>query len=195
MIYKYTENPSYKLEGSYETIEEAVNSLEKIPSNAKYLIRKKIANGDLSFCGGYVWTDQPLDSVSAYKEEEKPQPQTQSQPADVFPREQVRDFMLASAQIFSKMMDYDSSWVDFAANCNELLNEYKTSLSAILLTWASKGDVEKRLAAIRFHSDRKVTSVPAFIKIKVRPISDYQDLENTIILLAKAIELIDPQVN
>lgn len=54
MIYKYSENPSYKLEGSYETIEEAVNSLDKIPSNAKYLIRKKIANGDLSFCGGYV---------------------------------------------------------------------------------------------------------------------------------------------
>lgn len=64
MIYKYSENPSYKLEGSYETIEEAVNSLEKIPSNARYLIRKKIANGDLSFCGGYVWTDAPLDNVS-----------------------------------------------------------------------------------------------------------------------------------
>lgn len=103
--------------------------------------------------------------------------------------------MLASAQIFSKMMDYDSSWVDFAADCNELLNEYKTSLSAVLFTWASKGDIEKRLAAIRFHSDRKITSVPAFIKIKVRPISDYQDLENTIVLLAKAIELIDPHVN
>ena len=85
--------------------------------------------------------------------------------------------------------------MDFAANCNELLNEYKVSLSAILLTWASKGDIEKRLSAIRFHSDRKVTSVPAFIKIKVRPISDYEDLENTIILLAKAIELIDPHVN
>lgn len=64
MIYKYSENPSYKLEGSYETIEEAVDSLEKTPSNAKYLIRKKIANGDLSFCGGYVWTDAPLDTSS-----------------------------------------------------------------------------------------------------------------------------------
>ena len=103
--------------------------------------------------------------------------------------------MLASAQIFSKMMDYDSSWVDFAADCNELLNEYKTSLSAVLFTWASKGDIEKRLTAIRFHSDRKVTSVPNFIRVRTIPLSDYQDLENTIILLAKAIELIDPQVN
>lgn len=195
MIYKYSENPSYKLEGSYKTIEEAVSSLDKIPSNAKYLIRKKITNGDLSFCGGYVWTDQPLDNISAYKEEEKPQPQVQSQLVDTFPREQVRDFMLASAQIYFKMANYDSSWLDFAANCNELFNGYNTSLGAVLLTWASKGDIEKRLAAIRFHSDRKITSVPAFIKIKVRPISDYQDLENTIILLAKAIELIDPNIN
>lgn len=103
--------------------------------------------------------------------------------------------MLASARIYSKMMDYDSSWVDFAANCNELLNKYKISLSAVLFTWASKGDIEKRLAAIRFHSDRKVTSVPSFIRIKAIPLTDYQDLENTIISLAKAIELIDPQVN
>lgn len=199
MIYCYEKQEKYSLKNTYESIKDAICDRElNLPLSAATNIGKVIKDNyegrdSLRTCGGYVWTDVPLDNVSAYKEEEKPQPQ--SQPADSFPREQVRDFMLASAQIFSKMMDYDSSWVDFAANCNELLNEYKTSLSAVLFTWASKGDIEKRLTAIRFHSDRRVTSVPSFIRIKTIPLSDYQDLENTIISLAKAIELIDPHVN
>lgn len=193
MFYQYRKINSYELIDEYENFAVVQNNTFK-ESNVRRAIRANRGTDEpQSEAYGYIWTDEPLDSVSAYKEEEKPQPATQEF-ADAFPREQVRDFMLASAQIFSKMEDYDSSWVDFAANCNELLNEYKTSLSAVLLTWASKGDIEKRLAAIRFHSDRKVTSVPSFIRIKAIPISDYQDLENTIISLAKAVELIDPRI-
>lgn len=193
MFYQYRKTNSYELVNEYENFAAIQDDTLKEPNIRRAIRANRSAEKPQSEAYGYVWTDAPLDNVSAYKEEEKPQ--LQSQPADVFSREQVHDFMLASVQIFSKMMDYDSSWGDFAANCSELLNEYKTSLSAVLFTWASKGDIEKRLTAIRFHSDRKVTSVPSFIRVKAIPLSDYQDLENTIISLAKAIELIDPQIN
>ena len=195
MFYQYRKTNSYELVNEYENFAAIQDDALKEPNIRRAIRANRNAEKPQSEAYGYVWTDEPVDSVSAYKEEEKSQSQPQTQPADSFPREQVLNFMLASAQIYSKMTDYDSSWVDFAANCNELLNEYKTSLGAILFTWASKGDIEKRLAAIRFHSDRKVTSVPSFIRIKAIPISDYQDLENTIVSLAKAIELIDPHVN
>ena len=68
MIYCYEKQEKYSLKNTYETIKDAICDRElNLPLSAATNISKVIKNncegGDnLRTCGGYVWTDQPLNT-------------------------------------------------------------------------------------------------------------------------------------
>lgn len=74
MIYCYEKQEKYSLKNTYETIKDAICDRElNLPLSAATNIGRVIkSNGEgednLRTCGGYVWTDQPLD-MNAYEED------------------------------------------------------------------------------------------------------------------------------